>query len=163
MVHCSALNMAIKGLNVLLLHWRHYSGYCTLPLELSWTSDHATMCLPPCENCTGCRSNRGSSSNCAVPARPQVTHRSFTSIHKWPANVCCWRTYLDDPPSERRAVAISSCHGQIGSSETEHSVSPLHECGIDCQPTSESDSCVRRRHPGAILRHFYLLLLTELR
>ena len=25
------------------LHWRHYSGYCTLPLELSWTSDHATM------------------------------------------------------------------------------------------------------------------------
>jgi len=37
----------------------------------------------------------------------------------------------------------------------------LHECGIDCQPTS--DSCVRRRHSGAILRHFYLLLLTELR
>jgi len=47
----------------------------------------------------------------------------------------------------------------IGSSETEHSVSPLHECGIDCQPTS--DSCVRRRHLGAILRHFYSLLLTE--
>ena len=63
--------------------------------------------------------------------------------------------------SEQRAVAISSCHGQIGSSETEHSVSPLHECGIDCQPTS--DSCVRRIHSGAILRHFYLLLLTELR
>jgi len=53
------------------------------------------------------------------------------------------------------------CHGQIGSSETEHSVSPLRECGIDCQPTS--DSCVRRRHSGAILRHFYSLLLTELR
>ena len=47
------------------LHWRHYSGYCTLPLELSWTSDHATMCLPPCENCTDCRSSRGSSSSCA--------------------------------------------------------------------------------------------------
>ena len=47
------------------LHWRHYSGYCTLPLELSRTSDHATMCLPPCENCTGCRSSRGSSSSCA--------------------------------------------------------------------------------------------------
>jgi len=29
------------------------------------------------------------------------------------------------------------------------------------EPTS--DSCVRRRHSGAILRHFYLLLLTELR
>ena len=42
---------------------------------------------------------------------------------------------------------------RIGSSETEHSVSPLHECGIDCQPTS--DSCVRRRHSSAILRHFY--------
>ena len=56
---------------------------------------------------------------------------------------------------------ISSCHGQIGSLETEHSVSPLHECGIDCQPTS--DSCVRRRHSSAILRHFYSLLLTELR
>ena len=68
---------------------------------------------------------------------------------------------VDDPPSERQAVAISSCHGQIGSSETEHSVSPLHEFGIDCQPTS--DSCVRRRHSGAILRHFYSLLLTELR
>ena len=27
----------------------------------------------------------------AVPARPQVTHWSFTSIHKWPANVCCRR------------------------------------------------------------------------
>jgi len=25
------------------------------------------------------------------------------------------------------------------------------------------DSCVRRRHSGAILRHFYSLLLTELR
>ena len=60
-----------------------------------------------------------------------------------------------------RAVSISSCYGQIGSSETEHSVSPLHGCGIDCQPTS--DSCVRRRHSGAILRHFYSLLLTELR
>ena len=49
------------------LHWRHYSGYCTLPLELSWTSDHATatMCLPPCVNCTGCRSSRGLSSSCA--------------------------------------------------------------------------------------------------
>jgi len=42
----------------------------------------------------------------------------------------------------------------------QHSVSPLHECGIDCQLTS--DSCVRRRHSGAILRHFYSLLLTEL-
>ena len=31
---------------------------------------------------------------------------------------------------------------------------------IDCQLTS--DSCVRRRHSGAILRHFYSLLLTEL-
>ena len=40
-------------------------------------------------------------------------------------------------------------------------ITPLHECGIDCQPTS--DSCVRRRHSGAILRHFYSLLLTELR
>ena len=90
--------------------------------------------------------------------------------------------YLDDPPSERRAVAIwttlftrhlveivysrkqqkkTKKNGQIGSSEKEHSVSPLHECGIDCQPTS--DSCVRRRHSGAILRHFYSLLLTELR
>ena len=66
------------------LHWRHYSGYCTLPLELSWTSDHATMCLPPCENCTGCRSSRGSSSSCACSS----TSYSLV-IHKWPANVCC--------------------------------------------------------------------------
>ena len=51
------------------LHWRHYSGYCTLLLELSWTSDHATMCLPPCENCTGCRSSTGSSSSCACSSR----------------------------------------------------------------------------------------------
>ena len=59
---------------------------------------------------------------------------------------------------------LRSLRRQLGrdvSSETEHSVSPHHECGIDCQPTS--DSCVRRRHSGAILRHFYLLLLTELR
>jgi len=47
------------------LHWRHYRGYFTLPLELSWTSDHTTMCLPPCETFTGCRSSRGSSSSCA--------------------------------------------------------------------------------------------------
>ena len=31
-----------------------------------------------------------------------------------------------------------------------HPVSPLRECGIDCQPTS--DSSVRRRHSGAILK-----------
>ena len=38
---------------------------------------------------------------------------------------------MDDPPSEQRAVAISSCHGQIGSSETEYSVSPLRECSVE--------------------------------
>ena len=84
-----------------------------------------------------------------------------TRLVHWPLMGGLLHLLVDDPPFERRAVAISSCHGQIGSSETEHSVSPLHECGIDCQPTS--DSCVRRRHSGAILRHFYSLLLTELR
>ena len=34
-------------------------------MDHTWTSDHATMCLPPCVNCTGCRSSRGSSSSCA--------------------------------------------------------------------------------------------------
>ena len=29
--------------------------------------------------------------------------------------------------------------------------------------SSGIDSCIRRRHSGAILRHFYSLLLTELR
>ena len=69
-------------------------------------------------------------------------------------------TYPDDPPSERQAVAISSCRGPIGSSETEHSASQLLERGIDCHPTS--DSCVRRRHSGAISKHFYSLFLIEL-
>ena len=35
----------------------------------------------------------------AVPARPQVTNWSFTSIHKWPANVCCQRTWTTRPPN----------------------------------------------------------------
>jgi len=71
--------------------------------------------------------------------------------------VCCRRTWTHPP----NGVAISSCHEQIGSLETEHLGSPLHECGIDWQPTS--DSCIRCRHSGAVLRHFYSLLLTELR
>ena len=103
------------------LHWRHYSGYCTLPLELSWTSDHACMCLPPCVNCTGCRSSRGSSSSCACSS----TSGSFTSTHKWPANVCCRRTWTTRPPNGEpwrfhRATDKSEVRRQ-------HSVSPLHE------------------------------------
>ena len=59
-------------------HWRRYSGYCTPPLELSWTSDHATMCLPLCETCTGCRSSRGLSlsCDCSSTRHSSVTHKS---------------------------------------------------------------------------------------
>jgi len=58
-------------------HWRRYSGYCT-PLESSWTSDHATMCLPLCETCTGCRSSRGLSLSCACSStrHSSVIHQS---------------------------------------------------------------------------------------
>jgi len=55
--------------------------------------------------------------------------------------------------SGRPALRTAS-RGPIGSSEIEH-VSLLLERGINYHPTS--DSCVRRRHSGAISRHFYSL------
>ena len=59
-------------------HWRRYSGYCTPPLGSSWTSDHATMCLPLCETCTGCRSSTGLSLSCACSStrHSSVIHQS---------------------------------------------------------------------------------------
>ena len=90
----------------------------------------------------------------------QDTRRSFTRLHKWP--VTCQRplpTYPDDQPSQLQAVATSSCHGPIGIFETEHSASQLLERGIDCHRTW--DSCVRRRHSGAISRHLCSLLLSS--
>ena len=84
-----------------------------------------------------------------------LVHKSL--IGHSPAYISDLLTSAADVPGR---PALRTCHGQIGSSETEHSVSPLHECGVDCQPTS--DSCVRRRHSGAILRHFYSLLLTDI-
>jgi len=98
-----------------------------------------------------------------LPIKQRIEFKLCLLIHKSlighsPAYISDLLTSAADVPGR---PALRTCHGQIGSSETEHSVSPLHECGIDCQPTS--DSCVRRRHSGAILRHFYSLLLTELR
>ena len=134
------------------LHWHHYSGYCTLPLELSWTSDHATMCLPPCENyITALVADQAEDRVQSVPAHPQFTH-----IGHSPAYISDLLTSVADVPG--RPALRTASRGDFIVPRTnrkfgEHSVSPLHECGIDCQPTS--DSCVRRRHSGAILRHFY--------
>ena len=60
--------------------------------------DHVSSALRELYYCTGCRSSRGSSSICACSSTIH-SYWSFTSIHKWPADVCCRRTWTTRPPN----------------------------------------------------------------